>query len=750
MKKYYIPTSSLNFNNILSSESISPKAFYSVRSFGYGRWTSIPENPFENTIVLYDELCSFSRPQSDYEDHPLLIEIALEETVESTLISLNDHIFLCDHTIYIDLYSSRLIFFTENDKRIALSLSDSSLETKFVSLYNNKKIVVVIPPATSYTPIEQLERQPLNKVEIEKDKRINRMKGLLYGYYIGAILSASKEDVLRLNKAREIHNILAAIHSSLDHKATPQQRESLISLYAAFQPPVPLISKLLELIPEKSLLKAVVSVIRDEYGYIPGEFNVDRIISQLLISPVVSNAKNAIIEDINSTIKQIEETISKSAQPISVNDEQVVICNGILKKLNIDSLSDNDKKLCMAWINEVLVKDEYTGKISTFKEALSDDITRKAKEVCEAEWKVEWKGSYPEVTLNALRRHVRGCEYSHSWNNDIYSSISALVMRGDNWQKLLMYMQDKEMTDYRLTYAMYGTINGFANLTRDFTDVLLRKESRYIAEVYREFYGQLFGRDVVIPPKSELREETNNENQAVTSYQYLSDNRVKTDDYLFIIERAKITIYSKLKDSLNGEYIDIQDIEKALTKCTKRQLSQCDKAKEIFNLMVEKPIDQDRLKKYIVGKKKLLEVSERLGISITPANKPKRNKTKKKKQEDFSGTFDFSEIIPKSESIKPASIIDDDNACNIINGCVSLGNETKHITEMFIEFQKKYRPGGYYYEHSDQYRRNNSDVIDHFCKWCLSSKNSNAVQNNQANSRIFDELKRYLLKWYHD
>lgn len=41
MKRFYIPTSSLNFNNILSSESISPKAFYTARSFGYGRWVSV-------------------------------------------------------------------------------------------------------------------------------------------------------------------------------------------------------------------------------------------------------------------------------------------------------------------------------------------------------------------------------------------------------------------------------------------------------------------------------------------------------------------------------------------------------------------------------------------------------------------------------------------------------------------------------------------------------------------------------------
>ena len=43
MKKLYIPTSTLNFNNILSSESISPKAFYAIRGFGYSRWQEVEE-----------------------------------------------------------------------------------------------------------------------------------------------------------------------------------------------------------------------------------------------------------------------------------------------------------------------------------------------------------------------------------------------------------------------------------------------------------------------------------------------------------------------------------------------------------------------------------------------------------------------------------------------------------------------------------------------------------------------------------
>ncbi len=498
MKKYYIPTSSLNFNNILSSESISPKSFYSARSFGYSRWTSIPENPFDNSIVLYDKLCALSRPLSDYEDHPMIVEVYLDESVASTLVPIAEHVFLCDHSIYVDPFSSSIFFFTESDRRIALSMSDASIETKLVQLFR-KKISVINLPSEHFPVIDSSsEVQNLNVVEIEKDKRINRMKGLLYGYYIGSILSPSFDDLSKLNDAREIYNILAAILASFDHKATELQRERLKALYAKFQPPVPFFSKLSSIVNEKSLFDAIVSLVRGEYGYIKGEFDVDRTISQLLTAATTPDSKNPVVENCNSIIKQIESSMLHNARSLSVEDSQIVVIDGALVHLNINGVSEQDKKLCIGWLNDVLSKDEFNGKVSTFKEALSDEITRKAKDLCEN----EWKGSYPEITLNALRRHVRGDEFPHEWKNDIYSSIAAVVVRGDDWQKLLQYVQSKEMTDYRLVFAFYGTLNGFANLPRDFTDLLFGRESKYIAEVYKEFYGQLFGRSVLVPAKN--------------------------------------------------------------------------------------------------------------------------------------------------------------------------------------------------------------------------------------------------------
>ena len=97
MKKFYIPTSTLNFNNILSSESVSPKAFYARRGFGYSRWTEIPENNVDNAILLYEKPFRFVRPESDMEDHPMLIEVYADEDFPS----IKNGIFYTDHTIYL-------------------------------------------------------------------------------------------------------------------------------------------------------------------------------------------------------------------------------------------------------------------------------------------------------------------------------------------------------------------------------------------------------------------------------------------------------------------------------------------------------------------------------------------------------------------------------------------------------------------------------------------------------------------------
>ena len=122
MKKLYIPTSTLNFNNILSSESISPKAFYTIRGFGYSRWQEVAENNQENAILLYEEPFEFVRPASDVEDHPMLVEIITDKDYPSIATG----VCYSDESIYLSPWRTRFIFFTKQDRRLTLSMSDST------------------------------------------------------------------------------------------------------------------------------------------------------------------------------------------------------------------------------------------------------------------------------------------------------------------------------------------------------------------------------------------------------------------------------------------------------------------------------------------------------------------------------------------------------------------------------------------------------------------------------------------------
>lgn len=116
---------------------------------------------------------------------------------------------------------------------------------------------------------------------------------------------------------------------------------------------------------------------------------------------------------------------------------------------------------------------------------------------------------------------------------------------------------------------------------------------------------------------------------------------------------------------------------------------------------------------------------------------PKRNEN----------TINPTEHSKVNRTFIPKSIIFDDSAVDRI--ITFLGTNDHHIIDLFIEFQRSYR-SGYYSKNPEQYRRNNSDFIDHFCKWCLSQKNKKALDKTPANSRKLDELKSFLLQYYHD
>lgn len=481
--KYYIPTSSLNFNNILSTESLSPKSFYKRRGFGYSRWFSVEENSIEHLTLLYDEPHMFERPQSDIEDHPMLIEI----DVDDEFPQITDGVFYTDRTIYLNPWQTEFIFFTEKDKTTALSLSDSSLETKLVRLYQRK---IYVHQFEGTFPIVQKDSvPPIGDIDnlVEEDYVINKMKGLLYGYYIGANLSSTKENVQKLDTLREIQNIFSSVLSSYDKTPSSTQRSRLNELFDYLDSQQPIYVDLEKEVGNRLLVDRIFAIFK-RYGYV--FTSIDR--TKLIYNLQDDGENNQSITWINREIACAKSLMESSKVKLNPDDAEIIVSSKD-KVAAPKTIEDNlMASLFVCWVNEVLCSKSFNGKINSIKEDLSDEITKSAKNVIGP----DWENSPVRTYLNQLRRHVRGEEFNQSWDNSVLSSISAVLIKGDEWEQLLNFMQSKGMYDYRFAFALYGVLNGFANMTRDFTDLLLTTESSYLSKVYREMYGQLLDKRI--------------------------------------------------------------------------------------------------------------------------------------------------------------------------------------------------------------------------------------------------------------
>ena len=209
MRKIYIPTSTLNFNNILSTESISPVSFYADRNFGYKRFTKVDPNNFENSIIAYSQIPEFHIEESELDDYPLIIEVSediITSMPEPTVVN-GIKIYQINETIYFHTNKTRLLFFSEEHKQICLIKSTPSIETKLIPIYE-QRISLITSEHASF----EWEKEYLKSIvdtgttfqHILNDKRLNAAKGFYFSYILGQMYSYKNEEnnlitVLRKN-----------------------------------------------------------------------------------------------------------------------------------------------------------------------------------------------------------------------------------------------------------------------------------------------------------------------------------------------------------------------------------------------------------------------------------------------------------------------------------------------------------------------------------------------------------------------
>ncbi len=221
MNYFYIPTTTLNFNNILSTGSISPAYFYKIRKFGSRHFETVAPNPFDNILILYDLYPIFNINDTSRDNYPMVLRIhrdILPNSFKKQDSASNINIYSCEQTIYFDSTSVSYIFPSQEILNTTIAKSEPSLNTKLIEVYkNNIKIINF----SDYSFFEWNTKFLENIAEIKHtltptsfcndDDRINRIKGFACGYILGSYKSIESNKARALSYLRFQRNEAAAI-----------------------------------------------------------------------------------------------------------------------------------------------------------------------------------------------------------------------------------------------------------------------------------------------------------------------------------------------------------------------------------------------------------------------------------------------------------------------------------------------------------------------------------------------------------
>lgn len=367
------------------------------------------------------------------------------------------------------------------------SLSEHSLDVKLSDLYIPR--MAVVQPSGEYDFSKIKIKDSAVPVDTNAvDERLNRLKGMLYGYYLGAMLSTSKEEVEKLRILQEVQNEFSAIISSGAKYLSTEKEGRLRELSMRWEQLSPLY---IELTREGYDVKKLNSILRKYGARLPiNNLGLSHYTIYLTQQPV-EGVKNPAMEWIEGEIEKQSNSLLRYGKKINPEDG-AIITNGV-DVLNIQIL--DHVELVKHWLNTLLLDSKQTARDNYNQLDLATMITLSAK----AYLGNNWDGCTERDFLNKLRKHIAGEAFDVEWDNGALCSMAAVVLRGDEWDTLLSFMQRKGMYDYRLAFALYGALTGYANMTRDFVDMLF-EDKNYGLQVYKEFYGQLPGKDLAPSP----------------------------------------------------------------------------------------------------------------------------------------------------------------------------------------------------------------------------------------------------------
>ena len=733
--KYYIPTSSLNIDNILQSECILPPIHYSQRISGYNSFEQIEEFRSFSSIILFDFPVDFTIDDIGRYNFPILLEIE-DEYQCSDFEKVQDGVYVCNHAIQITPSNCRIYFFSKQAYNLTLVNTESNKSIKYYKKYtilsdvsglNTKSFPVLGNPNCMPLPCE--------------DKYIDKQKGAMYAYLLGQKLSLSTElaSLLRLNQ--EIYNILTSLISTPYLSSTFNNKLSkLIENYKE----VDSIEKRNQKVFNEELDNALgkrFKFLRGGFIGILGKLGLWNTcletlckkwnchllpdITTLVSSNDYTRLRTEIERRTTSNIGQYQSIIKESLQGLSIAGYNVVIENMNLVNKATEYVIAND----------LTPESMSAHRMSVYMGIMQSIVPIIKTNVGEERWSTSKERNY----INNLHAHIEDPSVPfdiNSIDNTEIKSIACFILRGHSFSDLTALLKLNAIEDYRASFVLWGTLCGYYGMNRDSLRLVLSDEN--YESVYRKLFGKELGKITSIPSSTTTG----------------IDGSFDFEEYKFLLEKFKFNKDSDefVKAVVNrSESAKIGIAEAINSVCGsqpyKKAKKQCELAQKAYNAYSLKD-DRFKLKEYLIKVKLTAktskEILEHYGFSqsknkknanlrdtrievnlfssmnqqVSTENNPSSSKIDIEKNESTSDLVDVSSIdnSRNDKTLIKKSIIYDEQLDDFIREFDFLTDyQKKQIVGAVKKVIFMHSPGGH------QHRETNTqDIISHIKSYCLA------------------------------
>lgn len=502
-KKLYIPTSTLNFNNIISSESISPYSFYNLRGYGFKHFVKVNCNSLDNVILLYENFPVFEIEDKELENYPMVIEIC----VDSCLVKLEQvgrGIYACNETIYLNPFDTRILFGSYQELIKTKSKAEPSIEAKLAKLYDECYEVVDKSITKKRYITESIKDNEINLTALDKDVRINKLKGFLYSYIIAANRSYDSNVVNLKMHVRQLLNTLSAV--VISPQFTDNDLSSNINLEHCYRliaydiERIEGISDIVDKIIEEKKnyyeVSNLVDILKEEGLYESWRIKIKnknnlRIKNEVTrFSIPFGSDKLSLLNNYSEYLDTIISKLDKKVDNISLEKLPVI---SEYKIVNIPDQKDFIVNFLNVFLHDKIQKDSFL--------THRYDYARKGGALFKDVLAEKWEGSEEKIYINALLKNLN--EYSafdiNSVTNPRLKSYAAFFQKGDiEIEKLEDYLVANGIGDLKLAFALWGVVFGFAEMPKTITkDLFDSNDEVYKTSIYKSVYKSIHGVDLV-------------------------------------------------------------------------------------------------------------------------------------------------------------------------------------------------------------------------------------------------------------